>query len=151
MREFSLKEVLEYSRDIEQESYKFYREAASHIKKDELKNLLEDLAEEELGHFNRFNNLLDNTKLTEDEMNSKIQIKQSDLDMMISTKLIPAEATALEILEIARQREINTGNIYRTLLSITNLSDNVIDTFTDLMNQEKGHATRISRLMDAYK
>ena len=148
MKEFLLKEVLEYSRNIEQESYKFYKEAAANIKDNEQKNLLEELAEEELSHFNRINNLLDNTKLTVNEMNSKVQIKKSDFDLLISTKKIPANSTALKILEIARQREINTENIYRTLISITNLSVDVINTFTDLVNQEKGHATRITRLID---
>ena len=151
MKEFTVKEILEYSRNIEQESYSFYKDAIPKFENDELKVLAEDLAKEEMGHYNRINKLLENTKLTEEEMNIKIQIKESDHDMLISTRKIPKNPTALSILEAAYQREVNTESVYRTLISITNLSEDVIETFTDLVNQEKGHANRIKSIMKTYK
>ncbi len=150
MKEFTVKEILEYSRNIEQESYSFYKDAITKFDDDELKVLAEDLAKEEMGHYNRINKLLENTKLSEEEMNIKVQIKESDHDMLISTRKIPENPTALSILEAAYQREVNTESVYRTLISITNLTEDVIETFTDLVNQEKGHASRIMSIMKAY-
>ncbi|MCD6398268.1 MAG: ferritin family protein [Spirochaetaceae bacterium] len=151
MKEFTVKEILEYSRNIEQESYKFYKDAGPQFKDDELKKLADELATEEMGHYNRLNRLLENTKLTEEELNLKVQIKNSDYEMLIGTRSIPENPTALSILETAYQREVNTGNVYRTLISFTNLTDDLIETFSDLVNQEKGHANRIESIMKNYK
>jgi len=150
MKEFTVKEILEYSRNIEQESYRFYKDAVLKFDNDDLKALAEDLAEEEMGHYNRINKLLENTKLTEEEMYIKIHIKESDHAMLVATREIPEKPTALSILEAAYQREINTESVYRTLISITDLSVDLIKTFTDLVNQEKGHANRIKSIMKAY-
>jgi rubrerythrin len=151
MKEFTVKGLLEYSRNIEQESYTFYKEAGPKLEDNDLKILAEELAAEEMGHYNRLNKLLENTKLTEEELNKKIQIKESDHDMLVSTRKIPSNPTALAILEAAYQREKNTESIYRTLISITDLSTDLIETFTDLVNQEKGHANRIESIMKKYK
>ena len=148
MKEFTVKEVLEYSRNIEQESYSFYKNAIPKFDSAELKTLAEELAIEEMGHYNRINKLLENTKLTEKEMNIKVQIKESDHKMLIASREIPENPTSLSILEAAYQREVNTGSVYRTLISITDLSNDIIEIFTDLVNQEKGHANRIKSIMN---
>lgn len=151
MKEFTVKEILEYSRNIEQESYSFYKEAIPKFEDDELKVLAEDLAKEEMGHYNRINKLLENTRITEEEMNLKVQIKESDHDMLIATRKIPENPTALSILEAAYQKEVNTESVYRTLISITDLANDVLEIFSDLVNQEKGHANRIKSIMTAHK
>jgi len=151
MKEFTVKGVLEYSRNIEKESYTFYKEAGQKLEDNDLKILAEELAIEEMGHYNRLNKLLEDTKLTEEELNFKIQIKESDHDMLVSTRKIPENPTAIAILEAAYQREKNTESVYRTLISITDLSTDLIETFTDLVNQEKGHANRIESIMKKYK
>jgi len=138
MKEFTVKGILEYSRNIEQESFKFYKDAGAQFKENDLKVLADELAKEEMGHYNRLNKLLEDTKLTEEELNIKVQIKDSDHEMLIGTRSIPENPTALSILETAYQREVNTGNVYRTLISFTNLTDDLIETFSDLVNQEKG-------------
>lgn len=151
MKEFTVKGILEYSRNIEQESYNFYKEAGPKLEDSELKILAEELAVEEMGHFNRINKLLENTKLTEEELNLKVQIKESDHNMLIATRIIPENPTAMAILEAAYQREKNTESVYRTLISLTDLSNDLIETFTDLVNQEKGHANRIESILKKYK
>ena len=151
MKEFTVKGILEYSRNIEQESYKFYKDAGPQFKDDELIKLADELATEEMGHYNRLNKLLEDTKLSEEELNIKVQIQDSDHEMLIGTRNIPLNPTALSILETAYQREVNTGNVYRTLISLTNLTEDLIETFSDLVNQEKGHANRIESIMKKYK
>jgi len=151
MKEFTVKEVLEFSRNIEQESFSFYKEAGQKLEDKELKALAEELAVEEMGHYNRLNKLLENTKLTEEELKFKIQIKESDHEMLVATRKIPNNPTVISILETAYKREKNTESVYRTLISITDLNTDLIETFTDLVNQEKGHANRIESIMKKYK
>ncbi|RKX83276.1 MAG: hypothetical protein DRP58_09045 [Spirochaetes bacterium] len=151
MKEFTVKEILEYSRNIEQESYSFYKEAVSQFENNDLKALAEELAKEEMGHYNRINKLLENTKLTQEELNLKVQIKESDHTMLIATREIPKNPTALSILEAAYQREVNTQSVYQSLVSITDIAKDIIDIFTDLENQEKGHANRIKSIMKNYQ
>ena len=71
MKEFTVIGILEYSRNIEKESYSFYKEAELKLQDENLKSLVQDLAIEEMGHYNRINKLLEDNKLTEEEMNLK--------------------------------------------------------------------------------
>ncbi len=150
MREFTISEVLEYSKNIENESYTFYTAVSRDASASELKNLATELAEEELKHFNRINTLLEKNTLSKDAMDKKIQIKKEDYEYLVSTRELPDDATSLSILETAYEREVKTESVYRTLLSFTDLSDDVVEVFSDLMLQEKGHAGRIKSIMKQY-
>ncbi len=147
MKDFTVNEVLEYSKNIEKESYSFYKDAAVKFENEQLKTLAEELAKEEMGHYNRIMTLLENTKITQEEMNLRVQIKKEDHKILVETRKIPDNPTTLMILETAYQREINTESIYRTLISITDLPDSIVRLFTDLVNQEKGHANRIKSMI----
>ena len=150
MKEFNVSEVLNYSRNIEKESYDFYTKAGSVLKDGELKKIASTLADEELKDYNRINTLLEKASLTAEEMNKRIKIKQEDYDHLVATRELPADSTTLLVLETAYQRELKTESVYRTLISFTDLSEDIIDTFSDLMAQEKGHANRIQSLMKKY-
>ena len=151
MRDFTVSEVLEYSRNIEKESYSFYNEAAEKFEDAELKELVGALADEELKHYNRINALLEKSTLSKEDLAKKIQIKNEDYDHLVSTREIPENPTPLSLLETAYQREVRTESVYRTLLSFTDLAEEVVETFSDLMAQEKGHASRISSIMNNYR
>lgn len=151
MRDFTVSEVLDYSRNIEKESYNFYNEVSITFSDAELKKLATGLAEEELKHYNRINTLLEKASLTAEEMNKKVQIKREDYDSLVASKEIPENPAPLSILEAAYQRELRTESVYRSLLSFTDLADDIIDTFSELVAQEKGHASRISAMMKKYQ
>lgn len=150
MRDFTVSEVLEYSRNIEMESYNFYKAVYADVSSPELKELALELAEEELKHFNLISTLLEKGHLTSIDMDHVIQIKKEDINHLVATKDLPADPTPLSILETAYNRELRTESIYRTLLSFTDLAKNIIDTFSMLVAQEKGHATRIKSIMNNY-
>ncbi|MCK5035104.1 MAG: hypothetical protein KAS73_04355 [Candidatus Sabulitectum sp.] len=150
MRDFTVSEVLEYSRNIEMESYNFYKTVSTDVSSPELKELALELAEEELKHFNLISTLLDKGHLTSIDMDHVIQIKNEDIDHLVATKDLPVDPTTLAILETAYNRELRTESIYRTLLSFTDLAKNIIETFSMLVAQERGHATRIKSIMNKY-
>lgn len=58
MRDFTVSEVLEFSRNIEMESYNFYKTVSTDVSSPELKELALELAEEELKHFNLISHFL---------------------------------------------------------------------------------------------
>ena len=151
MRDFTVSEVLEYSRNIEMESYNFYKTVSTDVSSTELKELALELAEEELKHFNLISTLLGKGHLTSIDMDHIIQLKNEDIDHLVATKDLPADATPFSILETAYNRELKTESIYRTLLSFTDLAENIIETFSTLVAQEKGHATRIRSIMNNYR
>jgi len=150
MREFTISEVLEYSKNIEKESYTFYTTVSQDVTASELKDVATELAEEELKHFNRINTLLKKNTLSKDAMDKRIQIKKEDYEYLVSTRELPDHVTPLSILETAYEREVKTESVYRTLLSFTDLSDDVVEVFSDLMLQEKGHASKIKSIMKQY-
>ncbi len=147
MKDFSVEEILDYSRSIEMESYAYYTEVGKTVVNAELKELAADLSEEEMRHYNRINKILEDYKLSRDELEARVQIREEDHNMLIETREIPEDPTAQAILERAYDREVRTGNMYRRLLTFTDLADDVIRTLEDLAEQEAGHASRIKALM----
>jgi len=97
--------------------------------------------------YKRFNRILEHKNLNREELDTRISLSRRDHDKLVETWEIAENPTPCSILETAYEREINTGNFYRTLTVITNLSDDVIQTFSDLMDQDQGHVNRISNLM----
>lgn len=151
MKELTVRGVLEFSRNIEMESYTFYTEAGKKFDDRELNAVLADLAEQEMKHYNKFNQLLENTKLTREELDMKVSISKEDHDTLVATPDLPESPSVIEVLETAYKRERNTESVYRTLSTMTNLSEDIVSTFDDLMVQEQGHANRISGLMEKYR
>ncbi len=150
MRDFTVSEVLEFSRKIEMESYDFYKAVSKDVSSIELKELALELAEEELKHFNLISSLLKKGHFTKVDMDQIIQIKNEDIEHLVATKDLPVDPTTLMILETAYNRELRTESIYRTLLSFTNLSKDIIETFSMLVAQESGHAIRIKSIINSY-
>ena len=68
MTDFTVKEVIEFSQTIEEESYRFYKESQEAVGSPELKKLTGELAESEMDHLNRLRQLLDETKLSEADL-----------------------------------------------------------------------------------
>jgi len=147
MKEFSVQEILEFSRSIEMESYTYYTHVEQIAVESELKELASALAAEEMKHYNRMNQFLEENKLTKEELDEQVRVAKSDHAMLIETREIPEHPTSLAILERAYDREVHTGNMYRTLLAYTNLSADLVATFEDLVDQEEGHAKRIDSLI----
>ncbi|MBN2658173.1 MAG: hypothetical protein JXR86_14025 [Spirochaetales bacterium] len=151
MKEIIVEEILNYSKKIELESYSFYKESAIVLKEENLHDLAEELAEEEMGHYNRLNQLLEGIKASEEEMNKKVQIAKVHYETLVATRQMPDEPTVADILEIAYQREVDTKAVYTSLSTITDLSEEILKVFTELMNQEEGHAARIKGLMKKHR
>jgi rubrerythrin len=148
MKEIIVEEILNYSKKIELESYSFYKESVAVLESADLKSVAEDLAEEEMAHYNRLNQLLEGVKASEEDLNQKVQIAKAHYETLVATRQMPDNPTVADILEIAYQREVDTRAVYTSLATITDLSEPILKAFKDLMLQEEGHANRIKSLMN---
>lgn len=148
MRELSLTEIVEYAEKIELESYDFYSKAKDIVVNKGIKNLLTQLANDEIGHFNQLRNLRQKGNLSIDELEQKISLKEDALTKFVNTGKIEKDSTSTEVLKIALEREINTEQIYAMFMTFSQISTNVLEVFELLRNQEKGHANKIQKKLD---
>ena len=143
MKTFSVKEIIEYAIRIERESFEFYNRAYEHVDDPDVKDLTVQLAGEEVDHQNRLRDLIDEDKVDADLLMTELEIDTAVMDRIVSTSVIPSNATAMKVLEIALERENNTERTYAMLMSMTQITDDVIAVFEDLRKQEQGHAKKI--------
>jgi len=148
MKELTVQEILGFSRDIEKESYSFYTRVETVTDDRELKTLAAELARSEEDHYNRICRLLEAARLPQEELSALVSLSAGDYEFLVTTRTMPEAPDVRWILETALAREISTGSVYRALLSFTNLSEDVIKLFSDLVLQEEGHAGIIRRKLE---
>ena len=152
MKEDSVEEVIKFSQQIEEESYKFYKEANGRFNNDEeLKKLTDELALAEVDHLNRLRNLLKEAHLSESDLKKRIKLEDTGYDKIVQAANIPDNASVKDVLETALERETSTANTYRMLHTFTNLSDEIIDVFVYLTAQEEGHVKIIENKLKKLK
>lgn len=147
MNDLSIREIIEHSQRVEQESYAFYTQAVGIVRDEAVKPLLRELAEEEIRHYNLLGALLDQDKIDEADLAARVGLDTDLYNRFVKTHEITASSSQQEVLSIALERETNTEALYAMLLTFTNLSDEIIRVFENLRLQEVGHANRIRSLM----
>ncbi len=147
MSDLSIREIIEHSQRVEQESYSFYEQASRVVLDKDVKPLLTELSVEELRHFNSLRDLLHQQRLDPLAMSARISIETDLLRRFVKTHEITELSTREDVLEIALERENNTEAMYAMLLTFTNISDDIVEVFGNLRLQEQGHASRIRALM----
>ena len=146
MKEFTIREIIEYAANIESESHKFYTNAASKATDPDTKQLAKELSEEETDHYNHLLDLLSKERVTSSELDKLVD--NVDLsDRVVKTDEIDFSSDPIDVLEVALEREINTERLYSTYLTFTDLPEDVIKVFEDLKNQEIGHQNRIKAII----
>jgi rubrerythrin len=148
MKVFTVKGIIEYAIKIENESFKFYTEASKVVEAGEVKDLLVLLSGEEVNHQNRLKGLIDGTKVSVETLVKKMEIDTTIMERIVETSVIEDNATALDVLKVALEREKNTEQTYSMLITLTQISDDIVDVFDELRLQELGHATKIQLRID---
>lgn len=143
MRELNLKEIIIYAENIELESYTFYKHAAEMVTENSVKDILEQLASEETGHYNQLRKLRAEESISKANLEEKLQIDAELLEMLVNSDKIEPGFSGTEVLNIALKREINTAKAYEMFLTFTSLNQDAIEVFEQLRLQELGHITKI--------
>jgi len=148
MNQVTVREIIEYARGIEAESHAFYRAAAEVLKDPEALEAAGELAMEEEKHFQRLSRLLESEGGLAETLDQRIQTGVNLSSRVVPTMNITPESTPGEILRVALQREERTRDQYRTFISMTGSDPKVIELFSELVEQEEGHARRVRLLLD---
>ena len=143
MKIFNVKEIIEYAIHIENESFVFYTNAAKLIENTDIKALLVKLSSEEVDHQNRLKGLIDETKISPEFLLKEMEIDTTIMDRIVETSMIHGDASALDVLNVALEREKNTEQTYAMLMTLTQISEDVVEVFEDLRLQEQGHVNKI--------
>ena len=142
MNEVKISDILKYSIKIEHESMLFYQNAAPGAEGEDVKSLLNELADEEVKHEARLSRLLDQI-----EDGAAAGFDHSTMKKLIQTSTIPEGADQEAVLKVALEREVHTRDFYGQVSTLTNLDANIVDVFDMLYKQESGHVMRISGLL----
>lgn len=146
--EIRIREIIEYARNIESESFAFYTAAMEVLKDRDAREASRELAEEEKVHFARLGRLLERQSLPGGSLDARIFGEVDLSSRMVPTMEITPESSPREILKVALQREERTRDQYRTFISFSDMAAAVVKLFEDLVDQEEGHARRIRALLE---
>ncbi len=147
MKTFNVKEIIEYAIKIEKESFEFYNRAYEHVNDPDVKDLTVQLAGEEVDHQNRLRDLINKEKVDPELLMKEMEIDTGIMDRIVETSVIPINASPLNVLEIALERENNTEQTYAMLMTLSQITDDIVEVFEDLRKQEQGHANKIKARM----
>ncbi len=147
MKVFNVKEIIEYAVKIEKESFEFYTRASENLKDEQVRELTAQLAKEEIGHQNRLRELIDKELVSPELMLKEMEIDTTIMDRIVATSKISPEASPMEVLQVALERENNTEQTYAMLSTLSQISDDIVEVFEDLRKQEQGHARKIEGRM----
>jgi rubrerythrin len=92
---------------------------------------------------NRLKGLLHEDMVTDEKLSSTLNIDTALFDKIIQSGDIPVQATPLNILEIALEREKSTLENYIMLLTISDLNKEIIAVFELLKGMEEQHVKDI--------
>ena len=147
MKTLNVKEIIEYAIKIEKESFEFYNRAYEHVNDPDVKDLTVQLAGEEVDHQNRLRDLINKEKVDPELLMKEMEIDTGIMDRIVETSVIPINASPLNVLEIALERENNTEQTYAMLMTLSQITDDIVEVFEDLRKQEQGHANKIKARM----
>jgi len=153
MEELTVEEIIRYAIRIERESFLFYRKVSRILDKSKMRSIIDELCDQEAQHLNKLKRLISDEYIDIDQesLSVTMDIDTSPFDMIIQTNEIPVQATILDILSIALDRERDTEYTYKMLYNLSNIKGKVKDLFKVLYKSEKNHTNEIKKKIDNIK
>jgi len=132
---------------FEEDAYSFYTEASEMVKLPHIKDMLNELAGEEVKHKEKLEDLLagDTEQIIAAKQSQKIQ------DLKLAEYLVAPpldeDATLQDVLMIAMQREKNSHDFYNLMAGIAS-TEAAKELFQFLAQEELGHKNKVEVLYD---
>ncbi|MBF0456040.1 MAG: ferritin family protein [Magnetococcales bacterium] len=141
----SIVEILEVAMEFERTAQVFYAELASRVSK-RIRYLVEELAEEEQGHYDRFKKLRDREDL-EEQINTLITLPASDGHFSDAVHLpqLGEKPDDQEVLQYALWREHLAIDQYHALAEST-APGPIQDLFLFLVDEETKHKKELEKI-----
>ena len=141
--DMTMVDVLKYAIKLEHESRSFYDAAARQFEEGEVRELVETLRDEEIKHENRLTGIL-----SDNDKDAQVVLEESMVKRLIHNQEIELGSSMKEVLGVALEREKLTRDFYRQISTMSHISADVISAFDMLFEQESGHVTKISHMLD---
>lgn len=145
-----IKEILEHAINFEKESYTFYTGLKEIIKNRALHGVLDELAQAEIGHQTRLEQMLKDLDEKESEMFISMEPKQVE-NMQLSEFLVPIklnpESSFQDILISAMHREGRAYDFYQKMETLAS-SEETHKLFEVLAKEELEHKNIIEKWYD---
>lgn len=138
--------IIQRAIQVEENAYSFYTEASEMVKLPHVKDMLNELAGEEVKHKEKLEDLLagDTEQIIATGQSQKIQ------DLKLAEYLVAPpldeDATIQDVLMIAMQREKNAHEFYNLMAGLA--SEAAQDLFQFLAQEELGHKNKVEVLYD---
>jgi rubrerythrin len=139
MKSLSVKEILAHAQKIEQESYNFYKKAEQILEEKDLKKLAHDLANFELEHYEKLEDLVKQQEPGSKELQRKLELEEKTVNVFVHTQEITPLSSQEEVLDTALDREENTKSFYQVLRKFQDLAADISETLDFLIQQEQEH------------
>jgi rubrerythrin len=147
MEHMTVEGIIQRAIQFEQDAYDFYTGASEMVKLPHVKDMLNELAGDEVKHKEKLEGLLagDAEQIVAAQQSQKIQdLKLADY---LVAQPLNEDATIQDVLMTAMQREKNSHEFYNLMANIA-ASEAVKDLFQFLAQEELGHKNKVEVLYD---
>lgn len=143
----AIEQILQQAIRFEENAYAFYMGAIEMVERPHIREVLVDMANQEVNHKERLQALLDGDTERIISVRKRGQIQDLKLAEYLIPRELDAEASLQDVLIVAMHREKSSHEFYTTMASISD-DDTAKSLFDFLAQEELVHKNRIETLYD---
>jgi len=137
MEELTLEELIKYTVRIQQDSFLFYRKAARILEGNEMKPVIDGLADFKVNQLKQLKNLLSEYTLASENIDFMFDVDTDLFDDILDNGDIPAQATPRDVLVLSLKREDRTAKTYDMIMNLPLLEERAGQLYRLLLEDEK--------------
>lgn len=137
MEELTLEELIKYTVRIQQDSFLFYRKAARILEGNEMKPVIDGLADFKADQLKQLKDLLSEYTLASEGIDFMFDVDTDLFDDILDNGDIPAQATPRDVLVLSMKREDRTAKTYDMIMNLPLLEERAGRLYRLLLEDEK--------------
>ena len=137
MEELTLEELIKYTVRIQQDSFLFYRKAARILEGNEMKPVIDGLADFKADQLKQLKDLLSEYTLASEDIDFMFDVDTDLFDDILDNGDIPAQATPRDVLVLSLKREDRTAKTYVMIMDLPLLEERAGQLYRLLLEDEK--------------
>lgn len=137
MEELTLEELIKYTVRIQQDSFLFYRKAARILEGNEMKPVIDGLADFKADQLKQLKDLLSEYTLASEDIDFMFDVDTDLFDDILDNGDIPAQATPRDVLVLSLKREDRTAKTYVMIMNLPLLEERAGQLYRLLLEDEK--------------
>jgi len=146
-KDTALERILNQAIHFEEDSYQFYTKAMPMVKRPHIKDVLQELANQEVKHKQRLQSLLAGNTEAIIAIPRQTKIEDLKLAEYLVAKPLDEQASFQDVLIVAMQREKSSHDFYATMAGIAEGAE-AKQLFEFLAQEELTHKNKVESLYD---